>query len=329
MAGRLDGLVAVVNGAGRGLGRAVALGFAREGAKVVVNDLGTAASGEQVAPQRAQAIVDEITSSGGEAIADGGDIGEFDDAGRMIRSAIDTWGKLDILVNCAGIIRLGTPVDTSPEDFDAVLRVHLRGYFNTTHHAAQHWVDRKEYGRLINFASGASLRSQPSLLAYSTAKTGVVGFTRSCANALVAYNVTCNCIRPSAATGMGDISPEAQRHFAETGRLISDEAVGTPRDPAHVTPLLVFLASPAAGHVTGRLFEGRSGRYVLWSEPHEERVVEADFLDDPERVYRELESSLCAGLTPRSLPDPMPRLETLGDWKERYGVQVPIWDFAS
>jgi NAD(P)-dependent dehydrogenase (short-subunit alcohol dehydrogenase family) len=328
MGGRLEGLVAVVNGAGRGLGKAVALGFAREGARLVVNDLGAAASGTGRDPGRAQLVVDEILAGGGEAIADGGDIAEWDEAEAMIAKAIDTWGKLDILANVAGNIRLGTPVDTTPEDFDAIVRVHLRGYFNTTHFAARHWVERNEYGRLINFASGASLISQPSLLAYSTAKTGVIGFTRSCANALVSYNVTCNCVRPFAAGGMRDAtSPAARKHFAETGHWPSETTAGGEDDPAHVTPLIVFLASPAAGHVSGRLFEGRSGKYVLWTEPEEERVVERNFLIEPDAVYEELENVLGSGLSLRDLKMPMAPLETLGEWREEYGIQVPVWDF--
>src|SRR5262249_6166340 len=155
-------------------------------------------------------------SEGGEAVADAGDVTSWEDAESLIQRAIDRWGKLDILVNVAGIVRLGTPVDTAPEDFDAVIRVHLRGFFNTTHFAAKHWVARREYGRLINFASGASLISQPTLLAYSTAKTGVVGFTRSCANSLVSYGVTANCIRPSAATAMMDLT------FAEESKRLME-----------------------------------------------------------------------------------------------------------
>jgi NAD(P)-dependent dehydrogenase (short-subunit alcohol dehydrogenase family) len=330
MSGRLDGRVAVVNGAGRGIGRAIALEFAREGAKVVVNDLGTAASGDQIEPDRANAVAEEIRAGGGEALADGGDIGDLGDAEKMIQSAIDAWGKLDILVNCAGIIRVGSAVDTSPEDFDLTLRVHSRGYYNTTLFAARHWVERGEYGRLINFASGASLVSQPSLLAYSTAKTGVVGFTRSCANALVGYNVTANCIRPSAVSGMVEVAPAMRDQFInDQGGLIRDAGANTPGDPAHVAPLLVFLASAAAGHVTGRLFEGRGGRYVLWSEPHEERVLEADFLSDPDAVYEGLEQQVCAGLSPRDLPMPMAPILGTPDWIEQYGVDIPLWDFES
>jgi NAD(P)-dependent dehydrogenase (short-subunit alcohol dehydrogenase family) len=324
--GRLEGLVALVNGAGRGLGKASAVGLAREGARVVVNDLGTGPHGDGSDPSRAESVAREIRAQGGEAIADAGDITQLEDAERSVAAAIETYGKLDILVNCAGIIRLGTVVDTSPEDFDDVIRVHLRGYFNTTCFAARHWVARKEYGRLINFASGASLISQPTLLAYSTAKAGVLGLTRSCANALVAYNVTANCIRPTAATVMSDL---ARRVPGDHGPAPSEVASGTLRDPSHVVPLVVFLASPMAGHVSGRLLEGRGSRYVLWSEPTEERVLEKNFLEDPEAVYRGLADEVAAGLSLKDLKMPMAPFSQIGDWADRYGFMVPRWDFVS
>jgi 3-oxoacyl-[acyl-carrier protein] reductase len=326
---RLSGLVALVTGGGRGLGRAIALEMSREGARVVVNDIGTAATGGGRDPERARGVADEIVAAGGEAVSDSGDVAEWADAGAMVGTAIDRFGKLDIVVNAAGIIRLGTPLDTTQEDFDAIMRVNLRGLFNVTHFAAKHFVARNEYGRLINFASGASIVSQPSILAYATTKTGIVGFTRSCANALAAYHVTANSIRPSAHTGMSDaLYPSHIAHFAETGRRSSELAVGTDMDPAHVTPLAVFLASPAAGHISGRLFEGRAGRYILWKEPEEERVLEGNFLSEPDEVYAGLEEALGAGLSLRDLKMPMAPILTDEGWKSTYGTQVPTWDFG-
>jgi NAD(P)-dependent dehydrogenase (short-subunit alcohol dehydrogenase family) len=326
MTDRLKGLVAVVNGAGRGLGRAVAMGLAREGACLVVNDLGTSATGEgSDDPGRAQLVVDAIVAGGGKAIPDTGDITNFSAAENMIQTAIDTFGKLDILVNCAGIIRLGSAFDTTPEDFDDVIRVHLRGYFNTTYFAARHWIERKEYGRLINFASGASIFSQPTLLAYSTAKTGVIGLTRACANALVAYNVTANCVRPGAATAMTDLA-----HPSDSGRVPpSEAAVGGPSDPAHVVPLIVYLASPVGSHVSGRLIEGRGNRYALWSEPTEEKIVQRNFLEEPDQVYAELDDVLFADLRLADLKAPMAPLSQIGDWKANYGFAAPPWDFIT
>jgi NAD(P)-dependent dehydrogenase (short-subunit alcohol dehydrogenase family) len=322
MTRRLEGLVAVVNGAGQGLGRATAIGLAEEGARLVVNDLGTSPFGEGQTSDRAKVVADHIVAEGGEAIADGGDISNWRDAERLIGRAIEEYGKLDILVNCAGILRFGTPIDTDPEDFDAVLRVHLRGYFNTTHFAAKHWVARREYGRLINFASGSSFLSHPTLLAYSTAKAGVVGLTRSCANALVAYGVTANCVRPQAATPMADAAkPESRR----AGVPASKDAVGTNSDPAHVIPIVVFLASPASSHISGRFFEGRANHYALWSEPTPEREFSANFLAEPDSVYKGLED-LGLGLSLRDLKLPMAPVESLGDWRRNYGSVPPKWE---
>jgi NAD(P)-dependent dehydrogenase (short-subunit alcohol dehydrogenase family) len=318
---RLEGLVAVVNGAGQGLGRATAVGLAQEGARVVVNDLGTSPFGEGRGTERAKLVADYIAAEGGEAIADDGDISSWSDAETLIGKAIEAYGKLDILVNCAGILRLGTPIDTSPEDFDAVLRVHLRGYFNTTHFAAKHWVARGEYGRLINFASGSSFLSHPTQVAYSTAKAGVVGLTRSCANALVAYKVTANCVQPRAATAMADAAkPESRRD----GVPASKDAEGTDSDPRHVVPLIVFLASPASSNISGRFFEGRANRYALWSEPTPEKEFFANFLSAPESVYEGLEE-LGLGLSLQDLKLPMAPVDRLGDWKSIYGMVVPSW----
>jgi NAD(P)-dependent dehydrogenase (short-subunit alcohol dehydrogenase family) len=325
--GRLTGLSAIVTGGGGGLGSSIAIALASEGASVVVNDLGTAASGEGTDPHRAAQVVDQITAAGGTAYADAGDMTDFGAAEKLVRGAIDSFGKLDILVNAIGIIRLGTAFDTTPEDFSSILRVNLEGVFNPTHFAAKHWVERGEYGRLINFASGASIISQPTLLAYSTTKTGIIGFTRACANALGVYNVTANCVRPSAASAMMDAtSPEAWELFRTTGKHQSESATGTLLDPAHVTPLVVYLASPSAGHVSGRLLEGRGGKYVLWSEPSEEKVLERDFLQDPDGVFEGLEE-MTAGLSLNDLKMPMPPVAQLGDWPSDFGTRIPVWDF--
>jgi NAD(P)-dependent dehydrogenase (short-subunit alcohol dehydrogenase family) len=321
-------LTAVVTGGGGALGSAIARAVAREGAAVVVNDLGTASSGEGADPSRAVALAEDICAAGGTAYADTGDVTDDQDAERLIRQAVERLGKVDILINAVGILRLGTAVDTERADFDEVLRVNLTGVFNTTRFAAQHWVARGDYGRLINFASGASITSQPALLAYSTSKTGIIGFTRSCANAFASYNVTANCIRPSAASPMMDAtSPEAWKLYEKTGKLQSQTAMGTPLDPDHVTPLVVFLASKKAAHVSGRLFEGRGGHYALWTEPEEERSIDRDFLQDPEGVYAELER-MTEDLSLRDLKMPLPPLDSLGDWKRTYGTRTPLWDFV-
>lgn len=332
MPGRLDGLTALVTGGGGSCGTEIALGFAREGARVVVNDLGTDAWGRESGDPRAQRVVDQIRALGGEAIADCGDIGDFEQARGMVEKAIEAWGKLDILVNTAGTIRLGTIKEATPDDLQSLLHSHLIGYYNTSHHAAQHWVERGEYGRLINFSSSAGWwHSFPTLLAYAAAKAGNWGLTRACANALVAYNVTANAVNPNAAGPyMGDAMLHSQKQFEETGKWDSETAKGTSRDPVHIVPLVVFLASPQAAHVSSRLFMGQGGLYRMLSEIRSEREITVNFLEDPERTYRELEDSLTKGLSLRDLTAPLPPFEVLGeDWPETIGVDPPAWDFVT
>ncbi len=175
----------------------------------------------------------------------------------------------------------------------------------------------------------AAVVSHPSLFAYSTAKSAIVGMIRSCANALVSYGVTANCIRPNAATGMSDAqTPEGQDLFRRTGRAASDSAIGTLDDPAHIAPMVVYLASPAAAHVSGRFVEARGGHWALWEEPRPESTFECDFLANPEGVYAGI-GDMLSGLSLRDLKMPLPPLSEIPDWKTRYGVRVPTWDFAS
>lgn len=324
MAGRLEGKTALITGGGSGHGRGIALTMAQEGARVVVADVGTSAFGHGSDAGRAHSVVDEILDRGGQALADTGDITDRDAARNMVDRTIDAFGKLDILVNVAGHLRLCTITDISADDWDSQMQVHLYGYFNTTHFAAQHWVSRRDYGRLINFTSDAGIwHGQPSLVSYCAAKAGVIGFTRACANALAAYGVTCNAIGPHGSTPMGDASMG--------GRMVpSSEAVGTERDPVHCAPLVVFLGSPDAAHVSGRVFGTYGGRYTLWSEPREEREVHVNFLAAPDRLYQELASSLTAGLSLRDLKHPMLPLDALGEnWRETYGVRVPHLDMGA
>jgi NAD(P)-dependent dehydrogenase (short-subunit alcohol dehydrogenase family) len=237
MPGKLDGKVAIVTGAGRGIGRGIALLMAKEGAKVVVADNGSLTDGTGGTQRPAQQTVEEIAEAGGTAIADFGDVSSFRDAEAIVNKAVKTFGKLDILVNAAGNFRLGTVVSLTEKDWDDIIRVHMRGTFAMSHFAAGHWVQRKEYGRLINFTSGAGTRGLPTMVSYSAAKAGIVGLTRATANAMARYNVTANCISPGAATRMMDRALDrSQQQFKETGKWPS-QTQNPDLDPNAVAPL--------------------------------------------------------------------------------------------
>jgi NAD(P)-dependent dehydrogenase (short-subunit alcohol dehydrogenase family) len=317
----LEGRTAVVTGGGRGIGRAVAHHLAEQGARVIIGDNGSLPSGEGRDERPAREVAEEIVALGGEALAHVGDVTVKADAEDLIQTAVDRWGKLDILVNAAGNIRACTITDITDDDWDSVISTHLRGTFNTSHFAARHWVERGEYGRLVNFSSSAGINMGfPALLSYDAAKAGVLGLTKACANALVAYNVTANCVAPNAATRMGDsLRPAAS--------VKGTDQIGGPTDPRHIAPLIAFLASPAAAHISGRTFGAMGAHYTLYSEPEEIRELTTDFLADPNRLYVELESELGKGLSLRDLPCPAP--PDTDNWRGRWGHIWPNWDLVS
>lgn len=281
---------AVVTGAGRGIGRAIARELAAQGADVVVNNRSVDA---------AHAVVDEIRSAGGSAVAHQGDVGRTSDADQLIELALSTWGRLDIVVNNAGYTVPGTIVEATDDDFDDIVRVHLRGTFNTSRAAARHWVRRRACGRLINMVSRGGIDGVPTHVAYAAAKAGIIGLTRSAASALVAYDVTCNCVAPTAATRMFDGMDVSREHFERTGRWPSEVAEGTPMDPAHVAPLVVYLASEAAANISGRVFGARGLTYTLYNELEECASLTADGERwDVDRLFDDVPTGLGRGLTP-------------------------------
>jgi len=205
--GILDGRIAIVTGAGRGIGREHALELARQGAKVVVNDLGATLAGEGTDESPAHEVVALIRKAGGDAVANGADVADFDQAAAMVRQAIDTFGGLDILVNNAGFVRDRMLVNTSEEEWDAVVRVHLKGHFAPLRHASSYWRDEAKAGRprvarVINTSSGAGLQGSIGQATYSAAKAGIAGLTLVAAAELGRYGVTVNAIAPVARTRM-------------------------------------------------------------------------------------------------------------------------------
>src|SRR5277367_1293513 len=245
---RLDGRVAIVTGAGRGIGRSVATLLASEGAAVVVNDLGAEMDGSGKDAGPAQQVVTEIAEAGGKAVVNGADISDFDAAENLIASAIEQFGRLDVLVNVAGILRDRMVFTMSEQEWDDVIRVHLKGTFSTTKFAAAHWRsvrDESAQNRIINFTSVSGLHGAPGQPNYAAAKMGIVGLTYSSANALARYGVTVNAISPGASTRMTDSIPEERRR----ARSVADDE----RSPDNVAPIVAYLASEQSGWLTGRI----------------------------------------------------------------------------
>ena len=204
MPGRLADKVAIVTGAGRGVGRGTAILMAREGAKVVAADNGSSVDGSGRSGEPAERVVEEIEADGGVALAMACDVSSRDEARQIVDAAIETWGKLDILVNVAGNFRVNTIADVTTEDWDSLRAVHMDGMMHTSHFACLHWKQRAEYGRLINFTSDSCMSGVPDTFAYAAAKGAVVGMTRSIANAMVSYNVTANCMTQVSLSRMAD-----------------------------------------------------------------------------------------------------------------------------
>ncbi|MFJ4643812.1 SDR family oxidoreductase [Streptomyces bobili] len=260
MSGICAGRVVVVTGAGRGLGRAHALAFAAEGARVVVNDLGVGLDGTPDADSPAARVADEIRAAGGHAVAHAADIATAAGAASLVTAALETYGRLDTLVNNAGFLRDRMLVNLDEDDWDAVVRVHLKGHFLPLRHAAAHWraeakAGRAPAARIVNTASGAGLLGSLGQGNYSAAKAGIVALTLVAAAELARYGVQVNAIAPAARTRM------TERTFATT---MAAPATGfDAMAPENVSPLVVWLGSAASDGVTGRVFEAEAGRITV------------------------------------------------------------------
>ncbi len=258
---RLDGRVAIVTGAGRGIGRSVARLLASEGASVVVNDLGSAVDGSGHDSGPAHDVVAEIAEDGGKAVANGADISVFAAAENLVQTAIEEFGRLDICVNVAGILRDRMVFNMTEQEWDDVIRVHLKGTFNTTRFASAHWRslrDESAQNRIINFTSVSGLHGAPGQPNYAAAKMGIVGLTWSSARALGKYGVTVNAISPGAATRMTDSVPTDRRRT----RPEVDEW-----SPDNVAPIVAYLASERSGWITGRIIHSSGYEVSLYSNP--------------------------------------------------------------
>ena len=260
--GTLDGRVAIVTGAGRGIGRSTALLLASEGASVVVNDLGGAMDGTGKDTGPAQQVVDEIASAGGKAVASGADVSDHAAAEGLIKNAISEFGRLDVLVNVAGILRDRMIFNMCEQEWDDVIRGHLKGTFNTSKFAAAHWRSLREetaQNRIINFTSVSGLHGAPGQPNYAAAKMGIVGLTWSCANALGKYGVTANAVSPAAATRMTDSIPTDRRR---TDRPTDEDPR---RSPDNVATVVAYLASERSGWLTGRIVHSAGYEVSLYN----------------------------------------------------------------
>jgi NAD(P)-dependent dehydrogenase (short-subunit alcohol dehydrogenase family) len=284
--GRLDGRVAIITGAGRGIGASLARIMAAEGCAVVVNDLGVETDGSGSDKSPAAGVVDEIVAAGGVAKASFADVADFDAAEQIIESTLDEFGQLDVLVNVAGILRDRMVFNMSEEEWDAVIRVHLKGTFNTCKHASVYWrKERKGKYRIINFTSGSGLHGAPGQPNYAAAKLGIVGFTYSLANSLGPYGVTANAIAPGAATRMTASIPDARR------RSSSATPDDPRRSPDNIAPPVVYLASAESDWLNGRVIGASGYRISLYNNPEVIREIASPSAWDLDQAFKMMERS--------------------------------------
>jgi NAD(P)-dependent dehydrogenase (short-subunit alcohol dehydrogenase family) len=294
MAGMCEDRVAVVTGAGRGIGREYALMLASEGAKVVVNDLGGDRDGSGADLSPAQQVVKEIEALGGQAVVNGGDVSDFTAAKQMIDQAVDTFGRLDVVVNNAGILRDRMLINMTEEEWDAVIQVHLKGTFAPSRHAAAYWRERAKAGqenraRIINTTSVSGIYGNPGQTNYGAAKQGIAGFTYIASLELARYGVTVNAIAPGALT----------RLTADLGSTQITDEHREAMSPRWVAPLCTWLASEQSEGVTGRVFEATGQLLAVAEGWHRGPVAKA--VDDPAAVDETMRELLSRARPPAGM----------------------------
>jgi len=296
--GLCDERTVIITGAARGLGRAYALGFAAEGANVVVNDIGTSLGGEGRDTSAADAVVAKIKAAGGQALANYEDITDWDAAKRIVDAAVAEFGDLHVVVNNAGIVRDRMFVSATLEEWDATMHVHLRGHFCLSRHAVDYWRGKQKAGtnpdaRIINTSSGAGLQGSVAQAAYSTAKGGIASLTLVQAAELGRYGITANALAPSARTRM------TEQAFAE--KMATEGESFDVMDPANIAPTVVWLGSAESAHVTGCVFELEGGKIMLEDGWREGPVVDAGARWEPADVGGAVDRLLAERVAPRKV----------------------------
>ncbi len=298
MGGICDARVVIVTGAGRGLGRAHALAFARAGARVVVNDLGVSMAGQGGGSGPADEVVAEIRASGGEAFANGADVADWQQTQTLLQQTLERFGRLDVIVNNAGFVRDRMFVSAGEDEWDAVIRVHLKGHFCLAHHAAEHWRNESKAGRapaarILNTSSGAGLQGSVGQAAYSAAKAGIAALTLVQAAELLRYGITANAIAPSARTRMTEnVFKDMMARPANRFDAMA---------PENVSPLLVWLGSPESGEVTGRIFEVAGGKLSLADGWREGPAVDKGARWEPDEIGAAVRDLIAKAVPPQKV----------------------------
>ncbi len=312
--GKLDGRVAAVTGAGRGIGRAVARALAANGAAVVVNDFGVTVAGEKENATPADDVAEEIKAAGGVAVANRSDISTVEGGENLVAHAIREFGRLDALVNVAGILRDRMIFNMSEEEWDAVIAVHLKGHFNCTKPASI-LMRQQRYGRIVNMSSTSGIIGNPGQANYGAAKSGIAGFTRVVAKDLGRYGVTCNAIAPGAATRLTASVPDAARQLRARAGITGAAANRPPavpqlRDPEYIAPMVAYLCTDEAWNINGQIFHVAGGNVGVAHHPTAMRTLWKPAMWTLDELASAVPHQLMAGI-PNPAPPP-PDLEVPG-----------------